>query len=499
MTYFADKIIENKILKRTGIVDIGSNTIRLVVFEGPSRSPRYFYNEKVNCGLGLGLRLKGYLSNKSQKRAYKAIQRFNAVIKTMEIFETFFVATSAVRDATNGKEFIKKLEKNFNIKINIITGKEEGMLAASGVLLSWPKATGVVCDIGGSSLELAFIENGKIKITQSFEIGPLALQDYNKIGKSSFEIVKEKLSKIDQSFPNDVNSLFLVGGCWRAMAKIHMNLTNYPLKVLQGYEVSVNNFDSTIENICNLKISELLKYTTSSEERVRLLPYACKVLLAILENFRIKKLVFSGYGIREGIFFSRFSKEIRKLNPLLQACSYLEQNRSRFPGFGKVLFEWLLPIFPGIDDNKRKLFLAACYLHDTIWQAHPDYRSEVCFETVTGANLGGVDHKGRIFLALSLMSRYKKTDINKLNKKYMSLLKPHNIKEALVFGASMRLGAMLSVNIYENLRKTKIYIKENTLYLQLMEKDNLLGESVEKRFNHLGNLMNLKSKILEVK
>ena len=138
-------------------------------------------------------------------------------------------------------------------------------------------------------------------------------------------------------------------------------------------------------------------------------------------------------------------------------------------------------------------------MHDTIWQAHPDYRSEVCFETVTGANLGGVDHKGRIFLALSLMSRYKKTDINKLNKKYMSLLKPHNIKEALIFGASMRLGAMLSVNIYENLRKTKIYIKENTLYLQLIEKDNLLGESVEKRFNHLGNLMNLKSKILEVK
>ena len=162
------------------------------------------------------------------------------------------------------------------------------------------------------------------------------------------------------------------------------------------------------------------------------------------------------------------------------------------------MFEWLLPIFPGID-NERNLFLAACYLHDTIWQAHPDYRSEVCFESVTGANLGGVDHKGRIFLALSLMSRYKKTDINKLNKKYMSLLKPHNIKEALVFGASMRLGAMLSVNICENLRKTKIYIKENTLYLQLMEKDNLLGESVEKRLNHLGNLMKLKSKILEVK
>ena len=148
-----------------------------------------------------------------------------------------------------------------------------------------------------------------------------------------------------------------------------------------------------------------------------------------------------------------------------------------------------------IDNKRKKIFLAACYLHDTFWQAHPDYRSEVCFETVTGANLGGIDHSGRIFLALSLMSRYKKTDLNKIDKKYLLLLNKKKIKQAIILGASMRLGAMLSVNILENLRKTKIYTKEKTLYLEMMEKDNLLGVSVEKRFNHLGNLMNLKSKI----
>ena len=183
------------------------------------------------------------------------------------------------------------------------------------------------------------------------------------------------------------------------------------------------------------------------------------------------------------------------MDPLLQACLYLEKNRSRYPGFGKILFEWLLPIFPKIDNKQKKIFLAACYLHDTFWQAHPDYRSEVCFETVTGANLGGIDHSGRIFLALSLMSRYKKTDLNKIDKKYLLLLNKKKIKQAIILGASMRLGAMLSVNILENLRKTKIYTKEKTLYLEIMEKDNLLGDSVEKRFNHLGNLMNFKSKI----
>ncbi|MFL2802438.1 MAG: exopolyphosphatase [Paracoccaceae bacterium] len=498
MIGFANKKIEDKILQRTGIVDIGSNTIRLVVFEGPSRSPRYFYNEKVNCELGIGLRRTGYLSAKGQKKAFKAIQRFNTVLKTMNIVEIYFVATSAVRDAKNGKEFIEIIEKKFKIKIYVISGKDEGVLAASGVLLGVPKATGIVCDIGGSSLELAYLENGKIKITQSFELGPLALQDYQKIGKSKREVITKKLSKINKSFPSNINSLFLVGGCWRAMAKIHMNLTDYPLKVLQGYKVLVNKFDSTIENISNSKTSELLKITSSSEERVKLLPDACKVLKVIYEKFCPKELFFSGYGIREGIFFSQFSDKIRKLNPLLQACSYLEQNRSRYPGFGRTLYEWLLPIFPEIGNSQKELFLAACYLHDTIWQAHPDYRSEVCFETVTGANLGGVDHSGRIFLALSLMSRYKKTDFNKIDKKYLLLLNAKKIKEAIILGACMRLGAMLSVNIKENLRKTKIYTKENIIYLKLIKEDNLLGDSVEKRFNHLGNLMNLKSKIILV-
>lgn len=498
MTVLAKKIIKHTKLQRTGIVDIGSNTIRLVVFEGPSRSPRYFYNEKVNCGLGAGLRHNGFLNSKGKQKAYKAIQRFNTVLKTMSIVETYFVATSAVRDAKDGNKFINTLEKKFNIMIHVISGKEEGMLAASGVLLGWPKATGIVCDIGGSSLELAYLENGKIKTTQSFELGPLTLKDYNEQGKSKLEVINLSLSKINKSFPSKNNSLFLVGGCWRALAKIHMNLTDYPLKVLQGYKVLVKNFDKTLQIISNSKSSELLQITSSSEERVKLLPDASKVLKAIFEKFGPKELFFSGYGIREGIFFSQFNHDIRKLNPLLQACLYLEKNRSRYPGFGKILYEWLLPIFPGIDSKKKKLFLAACYLHDTIWQAHPDYRSEVCFETVTGANLGGIDHGGRIFLALSLMSRYKKTDHNKINKKYLLLLNKQKIKEAIILGACMRLGAMLSVNIFENLRKTEIYTKEKTLYLKMTKKDNLLGDSVEKRFNHLGNLMNLKSKIILV-
>ena len=495
MSVFEKNIIRNKILKRTGVVDIGSNTIRLVVFEGPSRSPRYFYNEKVNCGLGMGLMQSGKLNDKGQKKAYKTIQRFNYILKSMDVFKTYFIATSAVRNAKNGNQFINRIEKNIRIKIKVITGIEEGILAASGVLMGWPKASGLVCDIGGSSLELVYLKSGKIITSQSFKLGPLALQYHQNEDKFKQRYINQELSKINKRFPKNINSLFLVGGCWRAIAKIHMNLTYYPLKVLQGYKTCVDDFDKTLKTIFNRKISYLLKKTSSSEERVKLLPDACKVLISIYNRFNPEQLFFSGYGIREGIFFSQFSEEIRKLDPLIQACLYLENNRSRFPGFGKLLFEWLLPIFPEIDKNQKKLYLAACYLHDTIWQAHPDYRSEVCFETVTGANLGGIDHSGRIFLAISLMSRYKKTDLNEINEKYLTLLNITKIKEAIILGACMRLGAMLSVNIKENLIKTKIYIQENTIYLKMMEKDNLFGDAVEKRLNHLSTLMNLKSKI----
>lgn len=268
-------------------------------------------------------------------------------------------------------------------------------------------------------------------------MGPLALDDFHH-SKKKTTVIDKNLYRIEKGFPNTVNDFFLVGGCWRALARINMNINGYPLKVLQGYETSVESLNETLDFVFSAKISELAKITSSS----------------------------------------------------------MESNRSRFPGFGEVLFTWLRPIFPDMNEIEERLYLAACLLHDTIWQAHPDYRSEVCFETVTGANLGGIDHEGRVFLALSLMSRYKRTDLNKLNKGILNLLDRNSIRKAIILGASMRLGSMLSVTIASNLQKTKIFIKEKNIYLSLKEKDGFLGETVEKRLNHLAKLMNLNPKII---
>ncbi|MAI97720.1 MAG: exopolyphosphatase [Rhodobacteraceae bacterium] len=487
-------IISSKLLSRTGIVDIGSNTVRLVVLEGPSRSPRYFYNEKSSCGLGIGLPQTGRLNPKGVKKAVKAIRRFIAITTKMNLKNIYFIATAAVRDSIDGPQFVNRLEEQFDIKIKVISGKEEGILAASGVLMSWPNANGIVCDIGGSSLELASLKEGKIKHSQSFELGPLALDDFQTPVKHI--IIAEKLIKTKERFPNFVRDFYLVGGCWRAIARIHMSRCRYPLKVLQGYKITVKALNETLDFITCTNISAIAKITSSSHERLKLLPNACEVLRVLIKKFQPKYILFSGYGIREGLVYQCLNSEVREMEPLLEACKYLENNRSRFPGFGESLFKWLLPIFPEMSKYDKRLYLAACHLHDTMWQAHPDYRSEVCFETVTGANLGGIDHEGRIFLAISLMSRYKSSSLDKISNETMMILDKKLVKKAVTLGAAMRLGSMLSVTIASNLEKTKILLSNDSICLDLKSDTDFFGETVERRLTHLAGLMGVKPKII---
>ncbi len=490
------KIINRSILSRTGIIDIGSNTVRLVVFEGASRAPRYFYNEKANCGLGIDLRQTGRLNPKGVKKTIQTLRRFISIMSGMKLKQVHFVATAAVRDAADGFQFVSQIERQFRIKIWVVSGEEEGILAASGVLMGWPEASGIVCDIGGSSLELAHLRNGLIHKSQSFQLGPLALNDFNRFGNTNAVYIEENLSVTKQEFPDSVQDLFLVGGCWRALARIHMSRKDYPLKVLQGYRVSVQSLNDTLGFVLSSKTRTLSKISSSSRERLELLPNAICVLKALIYRFKPENVVFSGYGIREGVCYKQFSPGIRQMHPLLEACKYLETNRARFPGFGEVLYGWLRPIFANLTRNEETLYLAACYLHDTIWQAHPDYRPQVCFETVTGANLGGIDHEGRVFLALSLMSRYKTANFKGINEDILELLDEKTIGKAMILGAVMRLGSMLSVAVSSNLKKTRIFLQENNICLCLKEKDYFLGEAVEKRLNHLGYLMGLNPKII---
>ena len=485
--------IDSKKLDRIGIIDIGSNSVRLVVYEGVARSPRYFYNEKVSCGLGADMKTGDCLNTLGKERALVTISRFSAITKKMNLNILVAVATAAVRDAHDGADFVKMIKKNTGIVVEIISGSYEAYLSGCGVLLGMPEAKGIVCDIGGTSLELAKIKNGKVGSCISSLLGPLVLANQ----KSNLDrYISDKIQTLKTTFDNKEFDMFLVGGCWRAIARIHMNKNRYPLKILGGYQIKSNEVAEIASWVSVQTPKTLQQYISSSTNRLTLLPSASKVLLELLKVFNPVTVNISSYGLREGLLYSHFSGKVRRLNPLIEACKNQEISRARFPGFGKILNKWLKPILEKRSDTDKLLYLAACHLHDTIWQAHPDYRAEMCYETVTRANLSGISHEGRVFLALALMCRYKSETTNRINKNAVKLLNKDRIRDALILGSAMRLGAMISGAISSNLTKTKISSKGQLLCLELRKEDQFWGETVEKRLRALADLMALKPKII---
>ena len=232
---------------RIGVVDIGSNSVRLVVFDGASRSPSYFFNEKIMCGLGIGLTENNLLNEHGKKRALMAIKRFINITKKMNLSQIIGIATAAVRKANDGKDFLNKIRKETSLEVFIASGEEEARLSANGVLLGRPKATGLVCDIGGGSLELAEIKNGKVYTCSTCDIGPLFLSGLSKSGFELEKYLNNCFKKLYKRHNWLKGNIFLVGGSCRAFAKIDMMLSNYPLKVINEYQISPKNLIKTGE------------------------------------------------------------------------------------------------------------------------------------------------------------------------------------------------------------------------------------------------------------
>ena len=479
---------------RIGVVDVGSNSVRLVVFDGMSRSPAYFYNEKVMCGLGVGLAESGRLNPEGRVRALAALRRFAALNEDMGAGALTGVATAAVREASDGQEFVAQVQRETGIDLRVISGAEEAEYSAKGVLLGWPNACGLVCDIGGASMELARLEDGVIGACGTSPLGPLKL----KCSKWDVDtLIAREIRKLLDVVGTKAEHLFLVGGSWRALARLDMSRRYYPFKVLHEYRLSAAQMFETIEWIKTQSAQELAIYTDTSKERLALVPVAARVMAGLLEALKPDEIIISSYGLREGLLYDQMAPSTRSLDPLIEACRHVELTTARFPGFGRVLNEWLRPIYPNVDAARRRLILAACLLHDTSWEAHPDYRAEMCFEAVTRANLGGVDHKGRLFLGLAILSRYKNSGIASLGGDLMALLSLAEINDAVSLGKAMRLGAMISGAQVGLLDKANLQLTDGNLVLTLEgAADALSGEVVDKRLGSLARTMGMEAKIV---
>ncbi|MEM9812481.1 MAG: Ppx/GppA family phosphatase [Pseudomonadota bacterium] len=479
-------------LSRIGVVDVGSNSVRLVVFDGVARAPSYFYNEKVLCGLGKGVVDTGQLHPEGRRRAFRAIARFVALARLMRLSRLEGVATAAVREARDGAEFVARVEAETGLKLRIASGPDEGELAAKGVLLGWPKATGLVCDIGGASLEVAALEEGRIGARATAPIGPLRLADLGGT-KAENAAIKAGLAALKKAVPAKPKRVFLVGGSWRAIAKLDMERRKYPLRVLHEYDIPVKEMLATCDHIAETDTSRLKEETDSSAARMELVPTAARVLAALIESYGPSTFSISSYGLREGVLYDLMPEGLRARDPLIEAARHMEASAARFPGFGDALYAWLAPIAAAITGAPTRLVRAACLLHDIAWRAHPDYRADVSFETVTRANLTGLDHAERVFLGLAIMHRYRSGGVARFEPDLLELLSEDLRKEASVLGRALRLGAMLTGAAPGALQDTRIHIEDDALCLTMSGSAITLGgEAVERRLAALANRLDLK-------
>ncbi|WGH80431.1 Ppx/GppA family phosphatase [Jannaschia sp. GRR-S6-38] len=492
---------EARALRRVGVIDVGSNSVRLVVFDGAARSPAYFYNEKILCGLGSGLAESGRLNPEGRERAMSALKRFAILARGMEVNSLTVVATAAVREAEDGPAFEREVRDATGLKLWVIDGTEEARLSGQGVLLGWPEAEGLMCDIGGSSMELAELKGGAVGKTVSGKLGPLKLEGAGGKGARRKEI-DAGVAEMAEALDGDrYDRLYLVGGSWRAIARIDMERRGYPLQVLHEYTMTAKDLRATFDYIEGQEMDDLGKRTGTSSARMSLVPIASEVLSRVIKTFRPKEIAISSYGIREGLLYERMPELLRARDPLIESARASEAASARLPGFGRVLYKFVSPLFSRAGDRRLRLIRACCLLHDVSWRAHPDYRAEICFDNATRANLGGLTHSERVFLGLALLHRYRNKRQGTPFERLAPLLGEEDTLQAEVVGKAMRFGAMFSAQDPGLMGKMKLFPKKGLLELSLPKGDGeaLYGEVAEARFKSLASSLGAEPQVRVVR
>ncbi len=468
---------------RIGIIDIGSNSIRLVVYDQNKRSPIPIYNEKVLCALGKGLASSGVLNPEGVVMGKEALRRFVAMGRNMQITELHVMATAAIRDAKDGRDFTDWLEKNYNVKADIISGDEEAKLGAFAVCSSIYKPRGITADLGGGSLELVRVDNGEIHGHNSMPLGSLRMLDESKGDRNKLrKIIDKRFAEINWLDDEKTPSIYAIGGSFRALAKMHMVANEYPLQILHEYTVEAKEFLEFVQEIAGLSIEKLEKYPGGAVKRASSLPGAAMVLETLLTTCKAENIVFSASGIREGYVYKKLPIKERDEDGLLFSCREFASRNGRSIEYGKELFDWMLPLLPQESERMKRLRLAFCLLSDIAIHIHPEYRGQWAFQRIIYSAFTSITHEDRVTLALALYHRYQfkiKEDFPQL-----ALISDSDMAWTKLVGTSANLAYHLSGSITGNLQKTKLVIKDKNIALQLEgNMADLMGDSIQKRID----------------
>jgi exopolyphosphatase/guanosine-5'-triphosphate,3'-diphosphate pyrophosphatase len=477
------------------VVDIGSNSVRLVVYEGLTRSLTPIFNEKVLAGLGREVLSKGLLATDAVEKALAALKRFRALRDFMGVGKVLAIATAACRDARNGGAFIAEAEKVIGVPVAVLSGRREAELSALGVISGIHRPDGIVGDLGGGSLELTDVRGRTLKPGVTLPLGGLALQDLSAKSLAKAErIARDALSRLDQLKAGRGRDFYAVGGTWRSLTRLHMWQTGYPLHVTHGYVIPASEALEFSRLVRRVDPETLSKIEIVTAARRPLLSYAAVVLEHIVHVARPRRVVVSALGVREGLLYSMLSAEDRKRDALISSAQELNVLRSRSPRHSEELVHWIDRFMAGsgIEETpeEKRLRHAACLLADIGWRAHPDYRGEQSLNIISNAAFVGVDHPGRVFIALTVFFRHVGLAGGELSPHLLELATARMIDRARVFGAAMRVAYLVSGAMPGVLPHTPLAVERGQLRLKLRGRHHdLAGERVFARLRQLARLV----------
>jgi exopolyphosphatase/guanosine-5'-triphosphate,3'-diphosphate pyrophosphatase len=476
------------------VVDIGSNSVRLVVYERLARSPTPLFNEKVLCGLASVVAAEGRITEAAAQRVLATLARYRLLADNMGVGELFVLATAAVREAKNGAEFLARAEAVMGRPAHLLSGAEEAELSAYGVICGIHEPRGVVGDLGGGSLELTTVEGEEVGDGVTLPLGGLVLRAaaHGSLAEAA-AMVRAALKDAAPLAGMRGRAFYAVGGTWRALAHLHMEEGGYPLRVMHGYRLPGAEALAFAKYLAGLAPAVLAARTGVSAGRRPLVAYGALVLGEIVRRMAPGEVVMSALGVREGHLYRLLDAATRRTDPLLAAAAEIGVLRARSALHGPELVAWSDRLFemlsPDETDGERRLRHAACHLADIGWRAHPDYRGEQSFDLIANAAFVGVDHPGRAFLALAIYFRHEGAGADRAPAPLAEIAGPRLVQQARLLGAAFRVAFLLSGGMPGVLPRVPLVAERRRLVLGVPARLSALpSERVAGRLKQLARL-----------
>ena len=473
------------------VIDIGSNTVRLVVYSGSPRTPDVWLNEKVTAKLGRELSTTGRMPQKAVDLAMAGLARFAVILDDIGVANVQTVATAAVREAENGPEFLE-LVRGLGLQPRLLSGEQEACVSAMGVIGAFPKARGIVADLGGGSLELIPIENGSCHDGISLPLGTLRLPQLHERGEGALrKAVTAELKAADWVF-DQARPLFMVGGTWRALAAFAMHRAKHPLSDPHGLRLTREEADKVCKKITGMTPEALSDISGISSSRAAGLPDAAAMLRVILAKLKPEGLVFSSWGLREGLLFEQLPQGLREQDPLLAGISAFVAPRGASPSIAAMIAAWTTDVVsPG--NGGERLRLAATMLSLAAARIEPNLRLRHSTDWAMDKRWLALDHKGRAMITTALRASCGKPDIM---PELLSLADEATLREAAGWGLAIRLCRRIGAGSRVSLMSSSLTKEDGCLVLRLDEsREQLASDSVRSDLKNLANWMGLEHEL----